>query len=193
MSFSRQVFNTSVLETRRAAGDFPLKLIYKKDSHLFSTETFALLLFLSGLSAGLECGASVLHPILPLCSRLGRFWVGVMPSRAAFCSLTDPCAGWAGCRRKLSWWEREIRCVDRAELLMPSSSRGFRSCFLRAPSSPSSPLKRRAPDPRFFMDLAVLPQWPPGLGLWGLAAGFWWLLAPPSHAARGVTSSSFVT
>lgn len=79
-----------------------------------------------------------------------RFWVGVIPSRTAFCSLSDPCKGSAGCRNKLYWWEREIRGVDRGELLMPSLSWSFRRRrFLCAPSRLLSALKIRAPEPQF--------------------------------------------
>lgn len=78
--------------------------------------------------------------------------MGLIPSRTAFCSLTDPCKGSASCRNKLYWWEREICCVDRAELLMPSLSHTFRRrCFLCAPSSLSSALKIRAPETQFSM------------------------------------------
>lgn len=117
------------------ACDFAIKITWTKASIcsvcrcMFSLSS--LMESLKGLSAGhwffIQSSSSA-------CVWEGmRFWVGVIPSRTAFCSLTEPCKGSAGCRNKLYWWEREIRCADRAELLMPFCPVVFR-CFLCAPS-----------------------------------------------------------
>ena len=141
-----------MLETRRAACGFALKFICKKESICFVQRY----LFSLSSSVDLLQGLSMEHHFFTrsfssACIWKGmRFWVGAIPSRTASCSLTDPCKGSAGCRNKLYWWKREIRCIDKVKLLMPPLSCSFRRrCFLCGPSSLLSALKIKAPEPQF--------------------------------------------
>lgn len=106
-----------------------------------------------------------------------RFGVGLIPSKTAFCSRTDPGKGCTACRNQLYWQGREIRRVERAGLLMSPLPRRFRRRrFLCAPSCPLSALKTEHLSPRSI-------AWG-HRRIWGLVVSFWWLLAPLSTTSR---------